>query len=112
MRINGEAIYNSRPVNPFKSGKTCFTSNPDGTIYVIYLAEPSETKIPAILSVNGFQPSKGSAIELLGRKGNLAWKTVKDTGFVIEVPASVQKNPPCKHAWVFKIRMNNMDNRG
>jgi len=109
MKINGEAIYNSRPVNPFKSGKICFTSNPDGTIYLIYLAEPGETRIPATMEVSGFQPSGGSKIDMLGKTGNLKWKKQGDTGFIIEVPANIQKNPPCKHAWTFRIHMNNLN---
>jgi alpha-L-fucosidase len=111
MKINGEAIYNSRPIDPFKSGKTCYTSNPDGTIYVIYLAEPGET-IPETITVNGFQPSPGSTIELLGARGNLKWKKTGDSGFVITPAAANRRNPPCKHAWVFRIRMNNLDLRG
>ena len=109
MKINGEAIYYSRPVNPFKSGKVCFTSNPDGTVYVIYLAEPGERTMPATIDVNGFQPSGGSAIELLGKKGHLKWKQNADKGFMIEIPSSLQKNPPCKHAWTFRIHMNSQD---
>ena len=66
MKINGEAIYKSRPVKPYKSGKVCFTSNPDGTIYLIYLAEPGESKMPETLEVKGFHPAEGTAVELLG----------------------------------------------
>jgi alpha-L-fucosidase len=109
MKINGEAIYNSRPVNPFKSGKVCFTSNPDGTIYVIYLAEPGEITMPPTIVVDGFQPSAGSTIELLGKKGRLKWKQNTDQGFIIDIPSVLRNNPPCKHAWTFKIHMNNRD---
>ena len=55
MKINGEAIYKTRPVDPYKSGKVCFTSLPDGKIFAIYLAEPGE-KMPAEIHVEGFQP--------------------------------------------------------
>jgi alpha-L-fucosidase len=109
MKINGEAIYNSRPVNPFKAGKVCYTSNPDGTIYVIYLADPGELIMPETIEVRGFQPSTGSDIELLGHKGMLKWKKEQDSGFLIEVPKALQKSPPCRHAWTFRITMNNRD---
>jgi alpha-L-fucosidase len=104
MHVNGEAIYNSRPINPFKSGNVCFTSNPDGTIYLIYLAEPDETKMPARISVKGFQPAGRSVIDLLGEKGILEWKNDGDSGFYIEIPIALQKNPPCHYAWTFRIR--------
>jgi alpha-L-fucosidase len=109
MQINGEAIYHSRPVDPFKSGKVCFTSNPDGTIYVIYLADPGEARMPRSIEVKGFQPSQGSTVELLGKKGFLKWKKEGDAGFLIEIPLTLQKDPPCRHAWTFRIRMNNLD---
>lgn len=106
MQINSEAIYKSRPVFPYKSGKICFTSNQDGTVYFVYLAEPQESKLPATIEVNGFQPPEGSTIELLGRNGSLKWKKSPASGFVVEIPPAVQKSPPCKHAWTFRIRKN------
>jgi alpha-L-fucosidase len=104
MKINGEAIYNSRPVKPYKSGKVCFTSNPDGTVYIIFLAEQGENIMPAQVEVKGFQPTKGSIIEILGKKGTLKWKMETDSGFIITIPTELQKHPPCKHAWTFRIR--------
>lgn len=35
MKINGEAIYNTRPVVPYKSGKVCFTTTNAGITYAI-----------------------------------------------------------------------------
>ncbi len=109
MKINAEAIYGSRPIDPCKSGNICFTANPDGKIYAIYLAGPEENRVPAKVRINGFQPSQGSTIEILGRNGSLKWKKDGDVGFIIDVPSSIQKSPPCKHAWVFRINMNNED---
>jgi alpha-L-fucosidase len=109
MNLNGEAIYGTRPLDPSKSGNICFTSKPDGTIYALYLVRPGETRMPAKVEVQGFQPSSGSTIELLGKKGTLRWKNTGDSGFTIEIPAGMQKDPPCRFAWSFKIRMNNED---
>jgi alpha-L-fucosidase len=103
MQINGDAIYYSRPFSPYKSGKVCFTAGPDGDIFLIFLADAGEFRIPAIIEVNGFQPREGSEITLLGENGELKWKKGQDGGFIIEVPVELQKNPPCKHAWTFKI---------
>ncbi|MCX6306355.1 MAG: alpha-L-fucosidase [Bacteroidetes bacterium] len=106
MQVNGEAIYNSRPVKPFKSGKICFTSLADGTIYLIYLAEPGDVRMPATIAVKGFQPSGGASIGLLGKKGILKWEKDADNGFFIEIPKAFQVGPPCRHAWTFRIQMN------
>ena len=106
MKINGESIYKTRPIDPYKSGKTCFTSLPDGTIYVLYLAGEKETEMPSLVDVKGFQPSKGSTIELLGKEGLLKWET-SGNDFRIKVPSYCVHHPPCKYAWVFKVKMKN-----
>ena len=111
MKVNGEAIYGSRAVLPSEYENLRFTSNPDGTIYMIYLAEKEENAIPSSVFVDGFQPSNGSIIALLGRKGSLRWRQ-EGTGFRITIPASVRKNPPCDHAWTFKVNMFNEDKAG
>ena len=42
MKVNGEAIYGTRPIAPYKEAKTCFTALPDGTVHAIYLADEDE----------------------------------------------------------------------
>jgi alpha-L-fucosidase len=106
MKINSEAIYKTRPVAPYKNGKTCFTSLPDGTIFVLYLADEKETGMPPYIDVKGFQPSKRSIIQLLGHSGVLKWET-NGNDCRIKVPFDCIPHPPCKYAWVFKIKRNN-----
>ena len=104
MKINSEAIYGTRPVKPAKFRNICFTSGPDGSIYCIYLAGADEKIMPASLYIEGFQPPKGSGISLLGKSGSLKWKP-ESKGFRIFVPPADQKSPPCRHAWVFRVKM-------
>jgi alpha-L-fucosidase len=106
MKINSEAIYKTCPVAPYKNGKTCFTSLPDGTIFVLYLADEKETGMPPYIDVKGLQPSKRSTIQLLGLSGLLKWE-ISETDFRIKVPTECIQHPPCKYAWVFKIKRNN-----
>lgn len=106
MKINHAAIYRSRPFSPYKSGKICFTSDPEGAVYLVYLAEPGEVMMPATIEVNGFEPPAGSAIELLGTKGILKWQAGQADGIRISIPEIIQKNPPCRHAWTFRVHMN------
>ncbi|RJP63868.1 MAG: alpha-L-fucosidase [Ignavibacteriales bacterium] len=103
MKVNSEAIYFSRPVLPFKEGKICFTQLADGTTYVIYLADENETVLPEKISITKFNIVDGSEIKLLGTDGNLKWEKTGD-GYLIELPESVRKNPPCNYAWTFKIK--------
>jgi len=104
MKINGQAIYRSRPVEPYKSGKWCFTGGPDGTVYAIYLAEPGEHMAETML-IKGLKVKNGSIVDLLGAKAPLKCKRAEDGDLLISVPARLRQNPPCKHAWVFAIRL-------
>lgn len=110
MSVNGEAIYYSRPIDPFKSGNICLTSNPDGTIYAIYLASAEEESVmPAAMTIRGFQPSPGSVITMLGSEKSLKWQKIGDEGFEVFIPASLRNRPPCRYAWTLKIAMDNTD---
>src|SRR5437762_8481505 len=42
MKVNGEAIYGTRPIFPYKRGKFAFTQK-GRTVYMIYLADPGES---------------------------------------------------------------------
>ena len=103
MKINGEAIYKTRPIAPYKSGKSCFTSLPDRTIYLLYLADENESALPPMITVQGLQLPKGSTIRLLGKQGILKWDSPNDKEFKIRIPSGYRQSPPCKYAWVFKI---------
>jgi alpha-L-fucosidase len=103
MAVNGEAIYKTRPVVPYKEGKTCFTSLPDGTIYVLYLADENEKRMPVFVDVKGIKPLKGTSIELLGKRGSLKY-TTHENEFRINIPSEFMNHPPCKYVWVFKLR--------
>ena len=102
MKVNGEAIYKTRPVAPYKEAKTCFTSLADGTVYAIYLAEEDEVAPPATIQLYSHAPAAGAKISMLGVPGGLRWeKTGK--GVLIHVPEAARKTPPGRHAWTFKI---------
>ncbi|MDP2039357.1 MAG: alpha-L-fucosidase [Ignavibacteria bacterium] len=98
MKVNSAAIYNSHPVLPYKEGKVCYTELSDGTVYAIYLADENENSLPAKINFEKFPISEYSKIELLGARTKI---NLHKTG--IEIPETVQQNPPCKYAWAFKI---------
>ena len=103
MKINGEAIYESHPVKPYKEGKVCFTQLKNGTTYAIYLADEGENLLPGKLSFEKFGPSSETEIELMGTDIKLQGRK-KDNIFEIEFPESVRKNVPNKYAWTLKIK--------
>lgn len=102
LKINGEAIYNTRTIAPYLDGKLRFTRGKDGSAYITYLLADGE-KLPAEIKVKGFVPEKGTKISLLGKKGSsLKWK-VDGSGFKISIPESVAKALPTTYAVVFKV---------
>jgi alpha-L-fucosidase len=102
MKANGEAIYGSRPLAPYREGNICFTQSRDGTAYAIYLARDNEKTPPARLQLSSFIPARDAQISLLGAGENLRWERSGD-GLSIVMPASVRQDPPCEHAWVIKM---------
>ena len=102
MAVNSEAIYNSRPITPYTEGKLCFTKQKDGTAYAIYLGSDNEQSPPSEILVSSITPVVNAEISMLGVDGTLKWERTGD-GFLVEVPNSAQKNPPCSYAWTLKI---------
>ncbi len=102
IRTNGEAIYKTRPVAPYKESKICFTSIPDGPLYAIYLADEDEVRPPSTIQFYAVAPPAGARIQMLGVAGDLNWEK-SGKGILIHLTDAAVKNPPCRHAWTFKI---------
>jgi len=85
MEINGESIYKSKPIAPFKEGNICMTQQENGAVYYHYMAEQGETKIPKEIHLKSHLPSKGAKIRLLGTNKLLEWH-IEGDGFKIVVP--------------------------
>lgn len=102
LNVNGEAIYKTRPIAPYKEGRICFTSLKDGSVFAIYLADEGQVNPPKKIAVETFQPAAGAKIYMLGYKNPLKWEK-NGKGVLIEVPDAMVKNPPSQHAWAFKI---------
>jgi len=102
MKINSSAIYNTKPIAPFKENNIGMTQNKDGNVFLFYLAEEDEKELPAEIIVTSINPKKGTRISLLGSKTKLKWSPL-EKGFKIIVPEKLRNNPPCDYAWTFKI---------
>ena len=102
MAVNKEAIYNSRPIAPYKEGKVCLTKQKDGIVYAIYLGGDNEQSPPSKIWLSSITPENETEISMLGVDGTLEWEQVGN-GFFVDIPNSVQKNPPCSYAWTIKI---------
>jgi len=51
LETNGEAIYETNPVEPFLDGKVAYTAKGDHAIYAIYMPAKDEKELPAEITV-------------------------------------------------------------
>jgi alpha-L-fucosidase len=100
MKINGEAIYATRAVAPYKADRVCLTKK-GSTVYLIYLADKDESAPPARLLVPSI--TGGTAVRMLGTKTPVGSTFDRERGLTIEIPESIRQNLPCEHAWTFAV---------
>ncbi len=99
MGVNGDALYGTRPVAPYKIGDTCLTTKGD-SVYAICLAAdgqdmpPTQIELPAVAQVQ--------AVRMLGSDTPITWD-VGDSGLVIRIPDQLRTSPPCRDAWSFEL---------
>jgi alpha-L-fucosidase len=99
LRVNGEAIYSTRPRKVFREGKNVwFTSSKDCRyVYAISIGWPGET-----FTTQAVQAAKGSQIMMLGVNQPLVWRQDGST-LSVTIPPSVVNHKPCQQAFAFKI---------
>ena len=105
LDVNGEAIYGTRAVAPYKIGRTCLTKK-GATVYLIYLAAENESAPPARLSLT--EVTGGKSVRMLGSKTPVAYTFDPQGGLLIEIPESLRNNLPCEHAWVLAVEEANV----
>jgi alpha-L-fucosidase len=106
LKINGQAIYETRPVSPYFEGNMRFTKQKDGSVNIIYLLK--ENEFPSEISFKGLVPKKGSKITILGLPGvSLKWGKDGDTCRII-LPSSLKMKMPSNFA--FSVRISEIEN--
>ena len=101
MQVNGEAIYATRPVAPYRDGNTCFTRLKDGTVYATYLLKEGEA-VPTSIRFKRIVPASGSSVTLLGSNDKIKWHS--HSGITeIELPESARNQFAGAYALSFRI---------
>ncbi|WP_320110454.1 alpha-L-fucosidase [Draconibacterium orientale] len=101
--VNGEAIYSTRAIAPYKTDNICLSQQKDTkAVYALYLEKEDGSGLPESFTVKGIKAAKNAQLTLLGAKGNLKWQNT-DEGVKVTVPSSIRKNLPCDLAWAVKI---------
>ncbi|UJH68778.1 alpha-L-fucosidase [Allomuricauda sp. SCSIO 65647] len=103
MNVNGEAIYGTEAMAPYKYGNVCVTSTPDGNIYLIYLMDEEETSLPSTVAFEGLPIKKGNKASILGVDGNIKWAK-NDERLTFEIPDSAKRKLQGTPAFVIKIK--------
>jgi len=98
LKLNGEAIYETRPIAPYEQNSCVFTQKRDGTVYAIILPKDDNAGLPESVILPKELAEKTGPIELLGF-GPLE---VGADG-AVAIPLGARTNPPCEHAWTVKI---------
>jgi alpha-L-fucosidase len=102
LKVNGEAIYKTRPWRRWNEGKGIrFTrSKDDKFIYTISLHWPGDK-----LVLRNVRPRPGSSIAMLGVNQPLKWQMDDATGLTITLPEDLQEpaKRPCTQAYAFRL---------
>ena len=102
LKVNGEAIYGTRPMKPYESGDVFFTRKPDGTVYAIALSAKDGDPMPKRVRIPAALVQKGKTVTLVGGDGTpLAAEPAADGAADIVLPEELAA--PCAAAWAFKL---------
>ncbi len=102
LKTNGDAIYGSRAVAPYRDGKFRYTRLKNGDVYAIYLPDAGEARLPARLEIPGPAPRAGSRLAMLGSPAELAWR--RESGRTIAViPDEVREATAGAPAWAIRL---------
>jgi alpha-L-fucosidase len=97
LRVNGEAIYATRPYEPWHEGEDIYyTRSKDGrTVYAICTRWPGRT-----LELAALPAREGLQVTLLGNEPPLTWRRTA-SGVEIDIPVGTRR--PCRFAYAFKL---------
>ncbi|XP_022080343.1 alpha-L-fucosidase-like [Acanthaster planci] len=107
LKVNGEAIYSSKPWKAQKDVKTesvWYTSKQNETVtavYVIVLDWPIDNDI----ILGSTMPTNRTTVSVLGHEGALKWtRGPSGEGMTVTLPILNPTQMPCHWAWVLKIQ--------
>ncbi len=97
LKVNGEAIYDTRPWRKSSDGKLVRYTSKEGTVYAICLEWPGRE-----LFIAHPKPDRDATVTLLCYPNPLQWR-YKEGQLSVDVPRLSVDEVPTHHAYVFKL---------
>ncbi|TGD77698.1 alpha-L-fucosidase [Hymenobacter wooponensis] len=104
LKVNGAAIYNTRPTAHYQDGRTYFTQGPRNVRYAIACL-PENEAAPAVIEWTGNIPRQGSAMTLLQTGRRVPWTRQGDK-VRVTLPASLTQQAGSYPALAFAFTAN------
>ncbi|WP_257666088.1 alpha-L-fucosidase [Parapedobacter tibetensis] len=103
MALNGDGIYNTRPIAPYSSDAFYYTQSKDQKhSYVFSLSETEKVTVSNTYRFPIPENFPVKKVEILGEDRALKWKTVGNE-IEVSIPKKVQQNQSFNHAITFKL---------
>ena len=102
LKVNGEAIYNSKVLAPYKEENICMTQKENGDKYFFYMFTENDSTMPKEIIITSHKPDNKAVVSLLGTEKPLKWQKL-DKGFKVFIPDEIRTNPPCNFVWTIKV---------
>ncbi len=100
LRVNGEAIYGTRAMAPYKDGDVCIARKGEKTWYIYWMGQEGE-QLPRTVSMKGVTLPAGAKVTVVGSGESCRWKN--DGGaFTITMPEKTRNRPPSDYVTVLK----------
>lgn len=100
LTVNGESIYNTKPLAPYRNGQWAFTTNGKAR-YALYLPTESEQQLPASVLLPTL-PVSAKTVTILGVGQPL--KLTGTNGVLrVAIPEKVRQQLAGQPVWVFKL---------
>ncbi|WP_420320429.1 alpha-L-fucosidase [Flagellimonas sp.] len=103
MDVNGEGIYGTRAMAPYKFDNICVTSKPDGTIYLIYLVKEGQRTLPSEITFPDYKGSKNVKAKLLETNNRLKCSASEDV-LTIKIPENLKEKLLKTNAFTIQLK--------
>lgn len=101
LSANGEAIYETVPVEPYQVGKIAYTAKGENTVYALYMPDKDESVLPTTLNIQ--TQLQGKLKFSLLESGKKLKATQITAGWEIKIPESLRAELATKEAVVITI---------